>query len=100
MWWKEVIGITATLLILASMLFPTLSYKGSLCMRILNLVGSVVFVVYGSILPAISTAVLNGVLIIVNLYYVIKMVIDHKKQKQTQVENNKVNETEFSKDEK
>ncbi len=69
-------------------------------MRILNLVGSVVFVVYGSILPAISTAVLNGVLIIVKLYYVIKMVIDHKKQKQTQVENNKVNETEFIKDEK
>lgn len=81
MWWKEAIGIVATLLILVSMLFPTLSYKGSLWMRILNLVGSVIFVIYGSLLPAISTAVLNGALIIVNAYHLIKLVINNKKKK-------------------
>ncbi len=80
MWWKEVIGIVATLMILASMLFPTLSYKGSVCMRSLNLVGSAVFVVYGSILPAISTAVLNGALIIVNTYHLIVLIKNHKKE--------------------
>lgn len=76
----EAIGIVATLMILASMLFPTLSYKGSVCMRSLNLVGSAVFVVYGSILPAISTAVLNGALIIVNTYHLVKLILDHKKE--------------------
>ncbi|MDE6661261.1 MAG: hypothetical protein K2J93_05520, partial [Anaeroplasmataceae bacterium] len=69
MWWKELIGICATVFILVSMVFPTLSYKGSFWMRILNLVGSAVFVVYGVLLPAISTAVLNGGLIIINAYH-------------------------------
>ncbi len=49
-------------------------------MRSLNLVGSAVFVVYGSILPAISTAVLNGALIIVNTYHLVKLILDHKKE--------------------
>ncbi|MDE7095704.1 MAG: hypothetical protein K2O23_04365 [Anaeroplasmataceae bacterium] len=79
MWWKEVIGICATVFILVSMVFPTLSYKGSFWMRILNLLGSVVFVVYGVLLPAISTAVLNGGLIIINAYHLGKLVINHKK---------------------
>lgn len=89
MWWKEVIGIVATLMILVAMLFPTLSYKGSMCMRIINLIGSAVFVVYGSLLLAISTAVLNGALIIVNLFYIIKMAIDHKKQIKAEPTENK-----------
>ena len=80
MWWKEVIGIGATLFILVSMLFPTLSYKGSFWMRILNLIGSAIFVVYGALLPAISTAVLNGCLIIVNTYHFVKLILDHKKE--------------------
>ncbi len=80
MWWKEAIGIVATLFILVSMLFPTLSYKGSFWMRILNLIGSAVFVVYGALVPAISTAVLNGCLIIVNAYHFVKLILDHKKE--------------------
>ena len=78
MFWKEAIGIVATLLILVSMLFPTLSYKGSLYMRILNILGSVVFVIYGALLPAISTAVLNGALIIVNSVHLFKLIKDNK----------------------
>ncbi len=78
MFWKEAIGIIATLLILVSMLFPTLSYKGSLYMRILNILGSVVFVIYGALLPAISTAVLNGALIIVNSVHLFKLIKDNK----------------------
>ena len=76
---KEIIGIIATLLVLASMCFKTTSYKGSLCMRILNIIGSAVFVVYGFMLPAISTAVLNIALIVVNLYHTIILIKNHKK---------------------
>lgn len=79
MWWKEIIGICATLFILVSMLFPTSSYKGSFWLRILNLVGSAIFVVYGVLLPTISTAVLNGCLIIINAYHFTKLVVNHKK---------------------
>lgn len=80
--WKEIIGIAATLFVLVSMLFNTLSYKGSLWMRILNIAGSVVFVVYGVLLPAISTAALNVVLIFVNGYHLIKLIKDNKNKKE------------------
>lgn len=75
----EIIGITATLLILASMLFVTTTVKGSIIMRILNLIGSAIFVVYGILLPAISTAILNGGLVIVNTIHLIKLLKDNKK---------------------
>ena len=75
----EIVGIVATLLILVSMCFKTTSYKGSLYMRILNIIGSAVFVVYGILLPAISTAVLNFALIIVSTYHTILLVKNNKK---------------------
>ena len=78
----EAIGIVATVFILFSMLFKTTSVKGSILMRILNLVGSVVFVVYGILLPALSTAILNGGLIIINAYHLIVLILGVKKQNQ------------------
>lgn len=77
----EIVGICATLMILLSMLFVTTTVKGSIIMRILNLIGSVIFVVYGILLPAISTAVLNSGLVIINSVHLIKLLIDNRKQK-------------------
>ena len=74
----EVIGILATLFILVSMCFKTTSRKGSIWMRSLNIVGSAVFLVYGCLLPAFSTAILNACLLAVNTYHLI-MLINHKK---------------------
>jgi len=75
----ESIGIIATAFILISMCFKTTSIKGSILMRILNIVGSSIFVVYGIILPAISTAVLNGALIIINVYHLVLLLKGNKK---------------------
>ena len=77
----ETIGIISTLLILTSMLFKTTSIKGSIIMRILNLIGSAVFVVYGSLLPALSTALLNASLVIINAYHLILLIKESKKNK-------------------
>jgi predicted membrane protein len=77
----EVIGIIATLLILFSMLFKTTTLKGDIRMRILNLIGSLIFTVYGCLIPAISTAILNSALIIVNSYHLIMLLKEKKKQK-------------------
>jgi len=74
----EVIGIIATLLILVSMLFKTTTIKGSIFMRSLNIVGSIVFTIYGCLLPAISTAILNGILIIVNSWHLILLLKSNK----------------------
>lgn len=77
----ELIGIVSTVLILFSMLFKTTTLKGDIRMRVLNLAGSAVFVVYGCLLPAISTAVLNGALVIVNIYHLVMLVRESKAQK-------------------
>lgn len=76
----ELIGIVSTVLILFSMLFKTTTLKGDIRMRALNLAGSAVFVVYGCLLPAISTAVLNGALVIVNIYHLVTLIKESKKQ--------------------
>ena len=78
----ELIGIIATLFILTSMLFKTTSTKGAIFMRSANLVGCIVFVIYGSLLPAISTAILNGALVIVNSFHLIRLLISIKKEKE------------------
>ena len=74
----EIIGIVATLLILASMCFKTTTLKGNLWMRGINIVGSIVFAVYGFLLPAYSTGALNTVLVVVNAYHFVLTIKTHK----------------------
>lgn len=75
----EIIGIAASFIILISMSFKSLSLKGNIMMRIFNLIGSIVFVVYGMILPAYSTAFLNIAVSIINIYHLVKMVKQYHK---------------------
>lgn len=49
-------------------------------MRWFNLAGCLIFMVYGILLPAISTAVLNGALVIVNVYHLIILYKEKKKE--------------------
>lgn len=67
MWWYEIIGIVATLFIIASFLT-----KDLIKVRIVNLVGSVIFIVYGVLIHSWSTAILNVVMIIVHLVYLLR----------------------------
>ena len=83
----EIIGITSTVLILLSMLFKTTTIIGDIRMRILNLIGSAVFVVYGCLLPAISTIVLNIALVIVNSYHLVTLIKEYKKSNIQENEN-------------
>ena len=72
----ELIGIVATVIILISMLFTTTTVKGSIYMRSLNILGSLIFIVYGFLLPAVSTATLNAMLTVINVYHLIKLIKD------------------------
>ena len=75
----ELIGIIASALILISMLIKSTSKKGNLIMRIINLLGSLVFVVYGFLIPAYSTAIMNIALTVVNAVYIVQIVKDMQK---------------------
>lgn len=78
----EIVGVIASILILISMCFNSSSYKGSLLMRIFNLIGSIILTVYGSLIQAFSVVFLNGILVLVNIYYLIDLIVrNHKKNK-------------------
>ena len=76
----ELIGIIAGMLILFATMFPTLSFKGSMWLRSINIVGSVVFLVYGILLPAIATAVTNAGIIIVNIVHICLLIKNRNKR--------------------
>lgn len=64
----EVIGLLATTLVLISFLFT-----GEKQIRVINIIGAAIFVVYGLILQALSVWLMNGILIIVHLYKLYKL---------------------------
>ena len=63
----EVIGILASILVLISFLF-----KKEKHIRIVNITGAITFVIYGLLINALSIYLLNGILILIHLYYLKK----------------------------
>lgn len=68
------LGLLASLVVLVSMCFNTRTKRGERLMRALNFIGSIMSVVYGIILgPAgFGMILLNGTLVFVNLFYLVK----------------------------
>lgn len=68
------IGLLASIIVLVSMCFNARTARGEFLMRIVNLVGSVVSVIYGVLLGPLGAGMilLNGTLVFVNLYYIVK----------------------------
>ena len=77
----EIIGLIASILIVASMVFKTTSFKGTILMRIINAMGSIFFTIYGFLLPAYSTAITNACLFILNVVYLAIEIRSHYKNK-------------------
>lgn len=72
----EWLGISASVIILISFLM-----KNILWVRLVNIVGAIVFVIYGIIIGAVSVWLLNGMLVLVHLIYLGKYLFDkHKKE--------------------
>lgn len=63
----ELIGITGTLFILLSFV-----KTGERRIRRLNLVGSIIYVIYGVLINSFSTTVLNIIMIFIHIYYLKK----------------------------
>ena len=68
------IGLLASVVVLVSMCFNTKTRKGTFRMRLINLVGSILSTIYGVALgtSGIGVVLLNGVLIFINLFYLVK----------------------------
>ena len=73
---NEWLGLIASAVVLISFLF-----SNQIKTRIINMVGCVVFVVYGMLLPAYSTAFMNFALLIVHIVFLTKHFIKRRKEK-------------------
>ena len=63
----EYIGYAASLAVLIAFLM-----KNMRTLRIVNTVGCVLFIVYGSLLPSIPVIVTNAAIVCINLYYLLR----------------------------
>lgn len=63
----EVLGILASVFVLISFLF-----KKERSIRLVNIFGAIIFVIYGLLINALSVWLLNGILIFIHLYYLLK----------------------------
>ena len=68
------LGLLASVIVLVSMCFNTKTRKGTFMMRLINLVGSILSTIYVLALgtSGIGVVLLNGVLIFINLFYLVK----------------------------
>lgn len=73
--------MAGSVLVFISMCFKSSTTRGNLVMRLLNMIGSIIFIVYGIMLSAFSTILLNVVMVIVHLYYMIKLLRDMRLNK-------------------
>jgi len=64
----ELIGYLASSIIAISLLMKSL-----IRLRIINGIGALVFVIYGFLIKAYPVAILNGVIVIIDIYYLIQM---------------------------
>ena len=69
----EPIGLTATLFVLLSF-----TMKKPETIRAVNIVGAFLFVVYGLLINSVSTWLLNGMLIGIHIYYLLKAYLEKK----------------------
>lgn len=63
---REAIGLVAGVLVMISYF-----YKGK-ALRIINILGSILFTIYGVMIGGLSIVLLNGGAIIIHLYYILK----------------------------
>lgn len=63
----EIIGLLGTVFVLISFLMKEVKL-----IRIINIIGAVLFVVYGLLIGALSTWLLNAILVIIHIIYLLK----------------------------
>lgn len=63
----EIIGTCASLIVLISFLM-----KGEKYIRLVNIIGAILFVIYGILIGAFSVWFLNGALVLIHIYKLIK----------------------------
>jgi len=64
----EIIGYIASVIIFISILSSSI-----LKLRVINVVGSILFAIYGFMIHSIPTGMMNTLIVVVNIYYLVKL---------------------------
>ena len=81
---SEILGIGATTFIVLGFCFKKVN-----TIRMLNMVGSIMFIIYGLMIGATYTWIANGILFCINAIYIIKSYLSKKDQKDGHRTNSK-----------
>lgn len=77
----ELVGIIASAVVLSSMLFNSTSVKRNKIMRVINAIGSLIFIVYGILINSISVVIMNSAMIVICAIHFIILIKTNKKEK-------------------
>ncbi len=79
----ELIGYFGSLLVVVSLLMSSV-----IKLRIINTIGSLIFCIYALVIHSYPTAVMNGALVLINLYYLAKLINKEKSFTLAEVSSN------------
>jgi hypothetical protein len=71
----EYIGLAASCMVIISFLF-----KSPKWIRAVNIVGALLFVIYGCLIQAWSVVACNGILFIIQIVYLAKILVEERKK--------------------
>lgn len=77
---NEILGILSTMLLVISMAISTKNNTKTLIMRIINGASSLGFIIYSLNLSAYSTIVSNLIILILDIYYIVKIIYSIRKE--------------------
>ena len=69
----EIIGFFASIIVILSMCISSSNKKGNIIMRIINIIGSALFIYYGFALVAPSTVIVNFGAVVINIIYIVRL---------------------------
>lgn len=69
---NEIIGIVGTVILVASMMISARSPLSRIVLRSLNAAASIFFIIYAVLTSTFSTGLSNSIILIVDIFYVIK----------------------------
>ena len=78
----ELIGYLASILVAISLMMSSL-----LKLRVINLAGAIAFLVYGLLIRAYPIAAVNAIIVLVNLYFLYRMVMSKEYFKLLEVDS-------------
>jgi hypothetical protein len=69
----EILGVSATIILLISMSYSCKDRKSKIIMRLMNALAAVLFIIYSIVINAYSTILSNLAILLIDIFYLIKL---------------------------